>query len=154
MCSSDLLFLEQEADDHGWQGAERDSPRGAARLVRSGAKRSHILKQSAGQPQDVRAEVNEHGDQRAELDHDGEGVFGVVVAEKRADGEEVGGAADREEFREPLDETEQGRFPNRHAFFATGAIAEYDSCVERNTNSVRLRVRLLDRKSTRLNSSH
>ena len=60
-------------------------------------------------PQQVAAEVEEHGCERAELRDGGESRARVFPAGKRRDDAQMGGARDRQELGEPLHDAKHDR---------------------------------------------
>jgi hypothetical protein len=106
--------LEKKSGDDGRNGADNQKPD----QVCVGIIPAQEPRHRAEEPGDVRAKVNENGDQRADVTRHVEGESELVAVEpkKQARQDQVSGARNRQELGEPLNNAEQSRlYRGRHA---------------------------------------
>ena len=98
--------LEQHAEDHDRQRADDDEPAHPGVEVAAQLGLDQRAQPHRGDPPDVVAEVDEHRQLGADLDHRGERRAGVAPAEELGEDPQVGAAGDRQELRQALDDAE------------------------------------------------
>lgn len=97
----------RQHDRHGAQGDRHPEPGGwitPATISQGPADAPHHLQQ-------IQAEVGEHGQDAAQLDHGGEGHPGIPPPQHQRHHLQVSGAADRQKLRETLHHAEHEGMP-------------------------------------------
>src|SRR5262245_2112522 len=99
--------LEKQSGDDSRNGADNEKPNQVCVRIILPEEPRH----RAEKPCDVRAKVNENGDQRADVTRHVEGESELVAVEpkKQARQDQVSGARHRQKLGEPLDNAEQSR---------------------------------------------